>query len=626
MLPKGYILLALAIIILALPASVSAHADLLQSFPQSGSIHPLGSVSHVSLHFDEEIEASFSSIEVYSSSLERKDVEAIQQDPTNERNLNIALVELEIDTYTVVWSVVSKIDGHAASGLFTFRVGTEVESGNHETNLSLPTSNAAFSLLEVGIRWLLFSSVFLTFGAFLLIPTVLVPSIKTDDAEYHIIWQIITQSLNRLIFYSLILWILAGFAQLVWQAIVVGRGYISDGLTIGILSQLLPSRFGKVWLLRQVLAFGLFVLHWKRKESLTPMKLALTAGLLASLSLSSHNAAGALWPALATAIDWLHLLSSGAWVGGLFVLVLVFFPALKKFPVSDKRKLLLSAAKRFSKLAIWSVLLSGATGFFSASLHLIAPEDLLGTSYGKTLLIKIFLVLSALLLGLANSIAMKPKWASLLAPTIRGVDHWQRNIKNRIRIEVVFGLFVLLTTATLTALPTPPPQPIPQGQQLPSNSILREIDFQEDHLKVFFTMAPNWTGWNRYLIVLQDEDRNFVSDAEQVRLRFYLPTAEARTDWIVATQTKDGLYVTSGQELLLVGEWQIEIDVRRPNVTDVRSLLNWSMEAPPVFVVDPAKPRTVNWFALFVVVTTLGAVFVHRNHIPEISKPIQRNK
>jgi len=610
MIPKVRHLLTLAVFLLILPSSASAHADLVQSYPGSGITYPVGTLSQVSLQFDEAIEVSFSSIEVYNSSLERMDVGEVQLDSLDEHILFVNLSELELDTYTVVWTIVSKIDGHSTTGLYTFIVGTDTNNNIPQTNSVTLSFDPTLRYWEVGIRWLQFSSAFIIFGAFFLQLSIIKERFKLANNELGDFWPKVNQTVNSIIFRALFIWFLAGLALFIFQSMVIGRKGLLDALMGGIPMQLLATRFGLIWMFRQLLTLGLYILHRNCPKLYITTKLILAAGLLGSLSLSSHNAAGALWPILSTVVDWAHLMANSVWVGGLSVLTLSFLPALDCMSSDVRWRLVGQTLRRFSPIAGWSVLVAFVTGAFSASLHFLMPEDIIVTSYGKTLLIKLTLVILMLLFGFSNILSLRPKWRQRFMPNIRKAERWRRKLIQRVKIEISIGLLILLTTAILTSLPTPPPQPIPEGQQLQSNSDLREIDLPDDHMKVYFTLAPNWTGWNRYLIVLQDDDGNPISNVERVRLRFYLPEADARTDWLPAVPTQEGLFVAEGQELVLVGEWQIEIDFRRSNMADTRFSIGWSMESSPTFIFDPAKPRTVNLLALIILGFCSGGVII----------------
>ncbi|MFQ5592815.1 MAG: CopD family protein [Anaerolineae bacterium] len=614
--------LALVILWLALAPLASAHADLVRSDPAAGVVYPVGSLSHVTLQFDEVLEPAFSSIEVHSSQLERVDAGEIQVDPSDPRILRVGLAELEPDIYTVTWLVVSTVDGHSTSGLFTFSVGLEIGDNVPSGAVPTPSTAAPTGGWEVGIRWLLFTAAMVAFGALLLVSTILGPSRRAIDGENEDIWPAIERNLSTLILGSALLWLCAGIASLGLQSVVVGRVGLAEAVARGVPLRLLGTRFGTIWAMRQLSALALLTLHWHSRNPQyfdraqykspipnlqSPIKLALAAALLGSLSLSSHGAAGALWPALATVADWIHLLANSAWIGGLFALTLAFMPALRRLPDERRRLVLMITLRRFSTLAVRSVFVVAATGAFSAALHFLLPADLVETPYGLTLLLKLGLVLLILLIGLANNMALRPEAIARLPVPGHWMDRWRTTLPRAIRIEALVGLLILLATALLTAVPTPPPRPLPTGQ-IPFNSELREVDLPEEQLKSFVALAPNWIGWNRYLVVLQDVDGNPIADAERVRLRFYLPEVEARTDWIITSPTQDGLYVASGQELVLVGDWQIEVDIRRSRVPDTRFTVDWHMAAPPTTLVDPAQPRLANWLALAGLVFTAAGL------------------
>ncbi len=595
-LPKVGWFFALIIFWLAWPQPASAHADLVWSDPGAVVGYPVGSLSHVTLHFDEILEPAFSSIEVYNSRLKRMDEGDIKVDPADPRALIVDVVELSKDTYTVVWLVVSTVDGHSTSGLFNFSVGVEGE-GIAPGGIALPKSSSAPPVgWEVGIRWFSFVTAVAAFGS-LLLAAVLYPArplLGMDDA----FWPQVMRRLDALMLGAVFLWLLATLAALGLQTAVVGRTGLLDGLVRGVPFQLLKTRFGFVWLLRLLPALVLLALHWRGHNPQLPinnnrfaLKLTLAAALLASLSLASHGAAGQLWPVLATLVDWLHLLANGAWIGGLLALVLAFLPALRHLPADERQAVLRPTLRRFSTLALTSVLIVAVTGAFLTSLHFLVPSDLVETAYGRAWLVKLALGLLILVFGLANAVALRPAWADRLPFAAC------RRLSRTVQVEAWLGLIILMATAVLTTIPTPPPRPLDSGR-VPFNSELRQIELPENNLKAFLALAPNYIGWNRYLVVLQDGNGIPIADTERVRIRFALPEVDVRTDWIILSSQPDGLYVTSGQELVLVGDWQVEVDVRRDSQPDVRFSLDWPLSAPPTVKVDPSQPRPVNWLAL----------------------------
>jgi len=180
---------------------------------------------------------------------------------------------------------------------------------------------------------------------------------------------------------------------------------------------------------------------------------------------------------------------------------------------------------------------------------------------------------------------------------LRAVKYKLGNLVSGITKETVVGGLVLLATAALTALPTPPPH-ILAPDNIPFNGQWHQITVPEDDLRAFVSLAPNYIGWNRTMVVLQDSSGLPINDAQRVRVRFSLPAAGDRTDWHAMTSARNGLFITEGQDMVTVGDWQVEVDVSRDSQPEARFSLAWPLSAPLTLGVDPSQPRPVNWLAL----------------------------
>lgn len=606
---------------LASAQSALAHANVLRVDPASGGVYPVGSLSRVSLEFDEVLEPSFGSIEVFNSSLERVDTGPPQLDSVNPRIYNVDLAELTPDSYTVVWMVVSAVDSHSTSGVYTFRIVEEgrLDLGNGGevlTRSTLPPSTTApVSIWEVGLRWLRLMIALIVFGALLIVPTVHGPLRREATIKEGKFWTTLERASNRLQLGATLLWFLAGIVWLGWQSVVVSQTNLAAALANGVPFRLIKTRFGVIWILQQMIALAMLGLQWRRRDhhrsglnSQWAAEILASAGILGSLALSSHAAAGSLWSFVSTSVDWLHLVSNGAWIGGLIALTFVFMPSLRYLPEETRRSVRLQALGMFSPVAVVGVLLAVTSGAFSAALHFLVPSDLIETQFGLVFLLKMAVVGLMILIGLANTLTLGDKWTARLNASRGRLQNLRARLGVVVRVEAVLGLLVLLTTAWLTSLPTPPPRALPPDKQIPFNSELREISLPKSDLKAFIALAPNYIGWNRYLIVLQDTTGNPITDAERVRLRFYLPKVDVRTDWVTSQPAENGLYSASGQELVVVGDWQIEIDIRKSEMADVRFTLDWKMEPVPITQVDPAQPRLANWLALGCLALVLAAL------------------
>jgi len=564
-------LLGLAVLWLVWVSPVAAHADLVRSDPADGGVYSKGSLSQISLQFDETLEPRFSNIEVYDSRLQRADMGELQVDSNDPHLICKALDDLPQGDYTVLWNVVSTADGHATTGLFQFRVG---EGKGSPIFPALPTESNSANLpvaWEVIIRWLLFTSALVAFGAAFFVPGVLRSNSRTMVGTSF--ETAISEQTSRLATGAVILWLVINCVFLLWQSVSVSHLSLGEAIGSGVPLALLQTRLGLIWSLRQIAAVGLLMLCWRVPARRFMSKIILAAIMLATISMTSHGAANALWPTMAVLVDWLHLLANATWLGGLVTLAMIFIPIWRRS--GHRTEVLFEVMRRFSKVAVFAIVIAATTGvygaslhFLGASLHFLVPADILGTDYGRTLLMKLVFVVGVLLLGLANQRAFQQKPLKLA----RGIT-----------LEIVVAGMVLLITAALTALPTPPPQ-ILDTDDIPFNGQLRQVTLPEDDLQAFVSLAPNYIGWNRTMVVIHDTVGLPIDNAQRVRVRFNLPEVNARSDWRVMTPSANGLYVTEGQELVMVGDWQVEVDVRRENQPDARFSIDWPLSAPPTMV------------------------------------------
>ena len=160
-----------------------------------------------------------------------------------------------------------------------------------------------------------------------------------------------------------------------------------------VLSVLVDTRYGTVWLARMgllTLLAALLLLTGEDRETdwlaLRFQALALAAASLVLGAMAGH-AAAAEGSTLAMALDGLHLLATGVWAGGLvpLALCLTWARRLPSFAAAAK------AAERFSRLGLGSVMILAATGAYAAWQQVGGVPALVGTAYGRWLLLKLAL-------------------------------------------------------------------------------------------------------------------------------------------------------------------------------------------------------------------------------------------
>jgi putative copper resistance protein D len=172
------------------------------------------------------------------------------------------------------------------------------------------------------------------------------------------------------------------------------------------------------------------------------------AFVLAALALvllggSGHAAAisESPWP---LAIDMVHLLGAGIWVGGLPPLALLLYAASRDAATPDPYAV--RAMQRFSRVALVTVLVLAGSGIANALLLVESVAGLVGTAHGHLLLAKVVVLVPALLLAAANR-ALLP---ALLGPNEAKPSATARRMALFIALEAGLVLAVLGLAAAMT--------------------------------------------------------------------------------------------------------------------------------------------------------------------------------
>jgi putative copper resistance protein D len=211
----------------------------------------------------------------------------------------------------------------------------------------------------------------------------------------------------------------------------------------------LETRFGRLWTARlAALAVILAIEAFARPAPAKDAALVFLAGAVtASLVGTGHGTAGegALGPVHAVA-DVTHLLCAMGWVGGLFCLA----QPLRRIVRGEAEVNALHAVlRRFSRVGYWTVALLLVSGGINGVILVPSVAKLVGTDYGRVLLVKIALALAMVTVALVNRFALTPK---ISAAGAAGVHALRRSVL----LEQGVGLLVLVSVALLgTIHPVP---------------------------------------------------------------------------------------------------------------------------------------------------------------------------
>ena len=340
----------LAATVVAVPAApAGAHAALAASTPESGS-QLAAAPGVVEIRFSEPLIADLSMLKVTDP----------LGDVWERTSIGDQSMAAELDTtaagvYAVDWTTVSPIDGHTLRGSFRFGVG--VDPGHVESVTSAPSRAG---LVVAVARAIEYAALLLAIGMLLI--TRLArrgPALRFVRLQPR---------------WALAVALLAGIAVIIGEALVA-----ATAPSLSAVSRYLSAEPGGPRLLRvaaeaTAMAVAFTTLRW-------PV-LIVTVVAVWGLSAAGHAAATepAWW---GISVDALHLVAAGLWAGGIAALAFVRPP--EGWRVGDGRALL----ERFSPVAIAAFVGTVAFGSLRAFQELVGPGDLIATSYGQVLLVKL---------------------------------------------------------------------------------------------------------------------------------------------------------------------------------------------------------------------------------------------
>jgi putative copper export protein len=174
--------------------------------------------------------------------------------------------------------------------------------------------------------------------------------------------------------------------------------------------------------------------------------LALSAATTAALT--GHAMAFPDLTQLMVPLHAVHVAGAGLWMGTLAVLLAALGAVAQGVgDPADRRQRIVTIFARFSSLAVVAVGVLALSGLVAGALHVGTWEALRDTAYGRTLLLKVGTFLLAGACGAYNWQRVRPVLAT------------EEDATGRLRrvgaLEVSLGVFVLVLTSLLAALPMP---------------------------------------------------------------------------------------------------------------------------------------------------------------------------
>jgi copper transport protein len=437
-----------------------AHATLLSSTPAVNGRGVQQRASEVVLRFSEPVQIlNRPDVTVVNGRGFRVDTGAPRTAPGDARQVVIPLRgPLLPQSYTVRYRVVSA-DSHSAAQAFVFavgraRLGAPILAGSGGLSDTSPAAVGArvVELVALGLLVGLLAFYALVWG-----PAVNAArglgSAERDDALRHgqrSFWRA---------FWALT--VLAGAAEsavlAAKSAVVFHTGLIEAALhPAGAYRLVAASRFGDLlgWRCGALLALAAVAfVTWSRERAGAPTAgrrgpLALMALLgVAALTLlaSQGHASQAPLAPLSIAADAVHLGGAAIWVGGLPCVLVVLLRAPRALPETG-RALASATLRRFSRVALWSVVVIAVTGLARLAGELSSPAQLWSTGYGRDLMLKASLLLPILVLARRNR-RLVAALADGLTPTAARL----RAVARSVQMELAIAMAIITVAAVLVA-------------------------------------------------------------------------------------------------------------------------------------------------------------------------------
>jgi putative copper export protein len=388
---------------------------------------------------------------------------------------------------------------------------------------------------------------------------------------------------------------------------------------------LMHSRLGSVWIIRLALlivivliAAGIYRIdryaritasqldifrtpQAKKKLWLLALGGCLTVALMFTQSLTSHAVAVQPRPGVAVALDTIHLLAVGAWLGGLISLRIGMTPLLQKRQ-SDFIRLTRATLSPFSIVAVLSVTTLFASGLYATGVHVASPNAMLTTLYGNLLMIKISLFMVVGLFGLVNSMMLHPDLFSPVWRLLRRPEGWTPLPLKRMPLVTMaeggVGLVVLFIVGILSA--TPPANGVEYryaGYQQPNPMTQAAGD-----LAVTLEVQPNQAGTNTFNIQVKGP-QGATPEIARLILRFKYQGESMGDHSVDAMPMGDGMFHLQGDQYNMIGPWGVDVVVRRLGVMDSTAHFDWVV--PPVG--EPPVVPNLDWQP---VLTKVGVVML----------------
>lgn len=526
----------------------------------------------IHLWFEDPLVAEFSSFQLRDINTRLIETASSQ---LNANDLRELFMPLENDfpdgLYTVTYQVISAADGHEGVGGFAFIVGQV-----SDTTGNLLTYNETLSGINAGVRGLLILALTIILGGGLYAGL----NVETN------------RRISRAVSAGWLLYGLAQFAVL-WSQLTTLMVPVDGHLSDLVFRYLSSTRFGLAWCMTIIvwLGMGLFIARGARAWAVAGCGVVLAgcASIAGRVTTPPEMFA-------AIAVYWLHLASSGLWLGGLL------FMACDQIIIRRRDS---GIGHRFIRFSVIALPVAGFTGLYNSWLRVGTLEALTDTGYGQALMIKVLLGMALL---------------TVFAYSVRPVG-WMKLMRF---FQIVLGLAVLAITGVMLTL-TPGREIIALRNAIPptheyETTIQELLTVDGLHLQLYVT--PGVTGINRLDVLIFESTTGIrLNDVSRLMLDLTSPQGEVFQGQLIFQG--DGLYTAESVEMNTAERWDVRMTVARPSQQDVIAAFTvkiaapLSSSAPLVDRISPASERLMIAAVMGILLSLMGSLVL-------LSSPVGR--